>query len=106
MELSTSYFDPRLYSAGEVCRLIGGRARDVRIARSLRQSDLAKAVGVTVATIGRFEQTGKVGFEVVVAVAIALGAETEFARLFARAQPRAIDEIIAAKTPRSRVRRR
>jgi transcriptional regulator with XRE-family HTH domain len=106
MAVSPTYFDPRLYSAGEVCRLIGGRARDLRIARSLRQSDLAKAVGVTVATIGRFEQTGKVGFEVVVGVAIALGAEAEFARLFAQPQPRSIDEIIAAKTPRSRVRRR
>jgi len=86
--------------------MIGRRARDVRIARSLRQSDLAKAVGVTIATIGRFEQTGKVGFEVVVGIAIALGAEAEFARLFAQPQPRSIDEVVAAKTRRSRVRRR
>jgi transcriptional regulator with XRE-family HTH domain len=86
--------------------MIGARARDLRIARSLRQSDLAKAVGVTIATIGRFEQTGKVGFEIVVGIAIALGAEAEFARLFTRPQPRSIDEIIAAKTRRSRVRRR
>lgn len=105
MRVSTSYFDPRLYSTGEVCRTIGVRARDLRIARSLRQADLAEAVGVTVATIGRFEQTGKVGFDVVVGVAIALGAEAEFARLFAQPQPRSIDEIVAAKTRRSRVRR-
>ena len=86
--------------------MTGARARDLRIARSLRQSDLAKAVGVTTATIGRFEQTGKVGFEVVVGVAIALGAEAEFARLFAQPQLRSIDEIVAAKTRRSRVRHR
>jgi hypothetical protein len=67
---------------------------------------LAKAVGVTIATIGRFEQTGKVGFEVVVGVAIALGAEAEFARLFVQSQPRTIDEIVAKKMRRSRVRRR
>lgn len=106
MAANQSYFDPRLYSTGEVCRMIGARARDLRIARSLRQSDLAKAVGVTTATIGRFEQTGKVGFEVVVGVAIALGAEAEFARLFAQPQLRSIDEIVAAKTRRSRVRHR
>ena len=86
--------------------MIGARARDLRIARSLRQSDLAKAVGVTTATIGRFEQTGKVGFDVVVRVAIALSAEAEFARLFAQPQTRSIDEIVAAKTRRSRVRHR
>jgi DNA-binding XRE family transcriptional regulator len=59
--------------------------RELRIGRSLRQSDLAKAVGLTTATIGRFEQTGKVGFDVVVRVAIT---------------------IVAAKTRRSRVRHR
>jgi hypothetical protein len=52
---------------------------------------LAKAVGVTVPTINRFEHTGKVGFDVVVRVAIALGAETEFANLFAQTETRSID---------------
>ncbi len=83
MNVNSSYFDPRLYSAFEVCRVLGGRARALRIARSLRQSDLAEAAGVTAATIGRFEQTGKVGFDVVVKIAITLGAELELAQLFA-----------------------
>ncbi len=86
--------------------MVGGRARELRLARGLRQSDLAKAVGVTLPTISRFEQTGKVGFDIVVGVAIALGAETEFARLFVHAQPRSIDEIVAAPKSRSRASRR
>jgi transcriptional regulator with XRE-family HTH domain len=86
--------------------MVGMRARELRIARSLRQSDLAQAVGVTQATISHFEQTGKVGFDVVVGIAIALGAETELARLFAPAQTRSIDEIVATPARRIRARKR
>ena len=99
------YFDPRLYSVRDICRTIGGRARALRLARSLRQSDVAKAVGVTLPTIIRFERTGKVGFDVVVGVAIALSAEADLARLFAEPQTRSIDEIIADRKPRARAPR-
>jgi transcriptional regulator with XRE-family HTH domain len=106
MTSGSSYFDPRLYSPSEVCRLVGARARELRIARSMRQSDLAKAVGVRLATISRFERTGKVGFEVVVGIAIALGAEAELAQLFAQSRTRSIDEIIAVPHRRTRATRR
>lgn len=102
----TTFFDARLYSAQDICRMVGMRAKELRLLRSLRQSDLAKAVGVTVPTISRFEQTGKVGFDVVAGVAIALGAEAEFARLFAMPRVRSIDEIIAAPRTRRRAGRR
>jgi transcriptional regulator with XRE-family HTH domain len=105
MDDKTKYFDARLYSARDICRMVGARARALRLARSLRQVDLAKAVGVTVPTINRLEHSGKVGFEIVVGVAIALGAEAELANLFAQTQTRSIDEIVAAERPRSRVRR-
>jgi transcriptional regulator with XRE-family HTH domain len=85
--------------------MIGARAKAVRLARSLRQSDVAKAAGVTVPTIIRFEQTGKVGFDVVVGVAIALGAEAELTHLFAQSQTRSIDEIVAVRKPRTRAPR-
>jgi hypothetical protein len=58
------------------------------------------------ATVRRFEQTGKVGFDVVVGVAIALGAEAEFARLFALPEARSIDDIIKKRTQRARAPRR
>lgn len=106
MEDKARYFDARLYSARDICRMVGLRARALRQARSLRQADLAKAVGVTLPTISRLERTGKVGFDVVVRVAIALGAEAELAHLFAQTPTRSIDEIIAAQKPRTRVRLR
>ncbi len=85
--------------------MIGARARAVRLDRSLRQSDVAKAAGVTLPTIIRFEQTGKVGFDVVVRIAIALGAEAELTRLFAQPQTRSIDEIVAVRKSRTRAPR-
>jgi transcriptional regulator with XRE-family HTH domain len=86
--------------------MAGARVRQLRIARSLRQIDLAKAAGVTLATISRLEHTGKVGFDVIVRVAIALGAEAEVANLFAQTQARPIEEIIATERLRIRVRKR
>jgi transcriptional regulator with XRE-family HTH domain len=86
--------------------MIGARARELRLERSIRQSDLADKVGVTLATIRRFEQTGKVGFDVVIGVAIALGAEAELARLFSIPEPRSIDDVIRKPGPRSRAPRR
>jgi transcriptional regulator with XRE-family HTH domain len=106
MENNSTYFDARLYSRAEICRMVGARARELRLARSLRQSDLAEAVGVTLPTISRFEQTGKVGFDVVVGIAVALGAEAELARLFAPPQTRTIDEIVATPARRMRARKR
>jgi transcriptional regulator with XRE-family HTH domain len=100
------FFDSRLYSPAELLRLVGGRARMLRQSRSLRQSDLAEAVGVTTATIARFEQTGRVGFDVVARIAITLGAEAEVAALFARSEPRRIDEIVTDKASPQRVRRK
>jgi transcriptional regulator with XRE-family HTH domain len=105
MPVNTQYFDVRLYSGRDLCRMVGTRAKELRLERSLRQSDLAEAVGVTLATIRRFEQTGKVGFYVVVRVAIALGAEAEFARLFSIPEARSIAEIIRQRKPRRRAPR-
>lgn len=101
-----TYFDARLYSRAEICRMVGARARELRLARFLRQSDLAKAVGVTVPTISRFEQTGNVGFDVVVGIAIALGAEAELVRLFAMPQTPSIDQIVSGTPRRLRARKR
>jgi transcriptional regulator with XRE-family HTH domain len=106
MDINVPYFDPRLYSVGDVCRLVGARAKELRIARSLSQAEVAKAVGVLRTTIIRFERTGRVGFDVVVGIAIALGAEAELASLFAQPRTPSIDEIVSSQKPRRRVRAR
>jgi transcriptional regulator with XRE-family HTH domain len=107
MQENDAYFDPRLYSPAEIRTRIARRARDLRIARSMKQGDLARASGVTQSTISRFEATGLIGFDALVKIAISLGAESDLARMFASPQTRSIDDIVASaegRSPKRRVR--
>jgi transcriptional regulator with XRE-family HTH domain len=96
-----------LYSPAEIRKHVAKRARECRVARSLKQSDLARASGVTQSTISRFEASGLIGFDALVKIAIALGAEADLARLFAPAPTPSVDDIVAAakgRRPKLRVR--
>lgn len=94
-----------LYEPREIGIQIGRRARTVRLAANKRQADLAAAAGVTLSTLRRFESTGRVGFEVVVRIALALGAVREFAALFPTPPVGSIDDIVKARRTRSRARK-
>jgi transcriptional regulator with XRE-family HTH domain len=93
-------------SASEVCRLVGERASRLRIDRGLRRADLATATGISVSTIARFERTGRVAFDVVVTIAIALDAHRDVLALFPPAAFASIDDVLAANRRPKRVRRR
>jgi transcriptional regulator with XRE-family HTH domain len=95
-----------LYSAAELASLVGERAKERRLAGGMRQADLAEAAGVTLSTLKRFERSGAVGFEVVTRIALALGAEREFAALFPPAEARSLDEILAGNRKRLRARKK
>ncbi len=71
----------------------------------MKQADLARAAGVTQSTISRFESTGSIGFDALVKIAVALGAEADLAHLFVAAQTRSIDQIVATAERGSPVRR-
>lgn len=97
--------DFRLYSPDEVCQTVGARAKELRLAAGQRQADLAAAAGVTLSTLKRFERSGQVGFETVVRVALALGAERGFAELFPPREARSLDDVLAASRKRQRARK-
>ncbi len=105
MASNDAYFDARLYTPAEIRRQVAVRARELRLTRSMRQTDLARAAGVTQATISRFESTGLIGFDALVKIAIALGAASGLAHLFAGSQTRSVDDILSSAKRRSPVRR-
>ena len=95
-----------LYSKGELLRLIGARAKQRRLAVGMRQEDLSRAAGVPIATVRRFESGKSVGFESVILIGLALGAETEFASLFPAIERRSLDDVLQSQRQRRRARRR
>ena len=74
---------------------IGERARQLRLLRKLRQDELAARAGVGVATVHRFEKTGRASIENVLRIATALNAEVVFNKLFEVPPYRSLEEAIS-----------
>ena len=91
-----------------VLTALGRRARELRILRDLRQSEVAARAGVAPGTVVRFERTGRASIENVLRIATVLGAEQAFDQLFELPKYRTLDEALArpAATERQRVRTR
>ena len=87
-----------LYSPGELAARLGSRARDRRISLSMRQEDLARAAGLAVDTIRRFERgSGGLTVKALAAIAIALGSDHELTDLFAPAPQTSLDDVLRAQ---------
>lgn len=67
----------------EIAELLGGRLRTHRIAKNLKQADLARKAGVSSATVSNVETGANVGITQVIQLVVALGLEKELADLFA-----------------------
>jgi transcriptional regulator with XRE-family HTH domain len=95
-----------LYTPRELVSQVGARAKALRLAQGIRQEDLARSAGVSVATLKRFEATGQATFEVVTRIAVALRAEPDFNQLFHRPPHRSLDEVLGRSVNRQRALRR
>ena len=60
------------------------RARALRIARNLRQADLAERSGVTLASLRRFERDGEISLKNLMLIAIALNRAQDFDAVFSQ----------------------
>jgi transcriptional regulator with XRE-family HTH domain len=98
--------DLSVYSPAEIAKQVGQRAADLRLALGRRQADVAIAAGIGLLTLRRFEKGENVGFDAVVKIALALGAERGFASLFPARDARTFDQILreSARTDRKRAR--
>mgnify|MGYP001560460141 CR=1 FL=1 len=98
----TSFFR----SFTEVLVSIGNRAKKLRLRRNFTQSELAQRSGIGVATIHRFEKTGHIAIENALRIAVALGAEGAFEKLFELPQFASIDDALQSQPSSGSERKR
>lgn len=97
-----------MISYSDTLARLGERARALRIIRQLQQADVATRAGVGIATVRRFERSGRASMENVLRIATVLAVDAAFDALFALPRYRTLDEVLTRpdKAPRTRVRRR
>ena len=73
---------------------LAARAKARRLAINLSQEGLARRAGISTGTVKRFEKTGHISVDSLLAIALVLGDADEFDNLFKpkMAAPLAIDE--------------
>jgi transcriptional regulator with XRE-family HTH domain len=84
-------------SPRSIRKRIGRRAQTARLASGRSQADIARAAGVSVPTVQRFEAGSNVSIDVLARIAIALDAERDLNDLFPLPDARTIDELLARK---------
>ncbi len=89
----------------DVARTIAGRARARRLEQNLTQRGLAERAGVSLSSLKRFEQTGRIAFTSLLRVAIALDALDALEQWFAPPEFRSLDDALSRGQPRQRGRR-
>jgi len=73
------------------------RVRARRREGKISQSELAARSGVSLGSIKRFENSGEISLTSLLRIAVVLGYEMDFYKLFERKNYQSIDEIINAK---------
>lgn len=86
----------------EIAREVAARARALRLARNQSQETLARAAGVSLGSLKRFEHTGEIAFVALVRLAVALDATNELESWFSPPPAGTLDEAIARARPRQR----
>jgi transcriptional regulator with XRE-family HTH domain len=85
----------------DVLREVADTLRAYRLALGWRQLDLADRSGVAIATLRRFEGSGKIGFQGLAKLLVTLGLADNFLSNFKRPTraPASIDDFLAANQP-------
>jgi transcriptional regulator with XRE-family HTH domain len=81
-------------SPSRISAVIGERVLALRLSLNRSREDVAKAAGIGVMTLRRFELSGRANFEAVVRIAIALGDDRAIEQLFRPREFRTLDEVI------------
>lgn len=73
---------------------LGRRARSARLAARRSQADVARAAGVSLPTVQRFEAGANVSVDALVRIAIALNADRDVRDLFPLPDARTIEQVL------------
>ena len=73
------------------------RVRMRRKEAKISQAELAQRSGVSLASIKRFESIGEISLASLLRIAVVLGYEDDFDKLFERTNYQTLDEVINAK---------
>ena len=90
-----------LKTESDVLREVADSLRAHRMALGWRQDDLAERSGVAIATLRRFERSGKIGFQGLAKLLVTLGLADNFLTGFKRppGAPASIDDFLATNQP-------
>lgn len=84
-----------IYSPKEVEQQIAHNAKQLRLSQNMSRNTLSEHSGVSLGSIQRFEQQGKISLENLLKIAHALSALPEFHNLMALPEPKSIKEMQA-----------
>ena len=73
---------------------VAAREKALRKKRGFTQEQLAQKAGISLGSLRRFEQTGSIAFDSLVALSFALGCEDELDGLFSAPAYASIQEVI------------
>ena len=84
-----------IYTPQEVEQQIASNAKQLRLSQDMSRQTLSKHSGVSLGSIQRFEQQGKVSLENLLKIAHALSALPDFHTLMALPDPKSIKDMQA-----------
>lgn len=96
-----------LQTPGEIARSVATRVRTLRLQRGWTQQELADRAGLTLATLRRFERTGRISFDRLLRIAVILDAVAGFGEIFTLPPAQTLAELAerAQRSTRKRGRR-
>lgn len=92
------------YNPDKVAKEIGVRAKQQRLAMNITQKQLANQSGVSLGSIKRFENTGKISLQNLLLISVVLDVVEDFEQLFTQKKYNSIEEVIKQKKSKTRKR--
>ena len=83
-----------LHTPEDVAGTVAERIRALRLLRKWKQSTLAERAGVSLASLRRFERTGKGSIDLLLRLAFTLDRLPDFLDIFLTDSPTTLDELV------------